>query len=86
MHFVTVFSDDTTRTPWFFIAALVGPIAEATCGIAMATAPIPTRRRTWRHMMFMTRFLQRGLPCRKTRMAKRCLTFIPTQIKASVAE
>jgi hypothetical protein len=86
MHFVTVFSDDTTRTPWFFIAALVGPIAEATCGIAMATAPIPTRRRTWRHMMFMTQLLQGGLPCRETCMAKRNLTFFPTQLEPGVAE
>jgi hypothetical protein len=64
VHFVTVLSD-RVRAPWFFCAALVGPIANLTaaplpesnagadCGIAAATAPIPISRKAWRPMMFM---------------------------------
>jgi hypothetical protein len=40
--------------PWFFCAALVGPIANASCGMAIAITPIPTSRSTRRPMMSMT--------------------------------
>jgi hypothetical protein len=40
--------------PWFFCAALVGPIANARCGMAIAIAPITTSRSTRRPMMSMT--------------------------------
>lgn len=65
VHFVPVLSDVVDGL-WFFCAALVGPIADlneapfpvsnadASCGIAIATAPIPISRSTWRPMMFMT--------------------------------
>jgi hypothetical protein len=64
VHFVPVLSDVVDGL-WFFCAALVGPIAnlneapfpdsnaDASCGIAIATAPIPISRSTWRPMMFM---------------------------------
>jgi hypothetical protein len=64
VHFVTgvtVLSVAATRTPWFFIAALVGPIAEASCGIAIAIALMATSRRTVWRMMLMMSFLQ-GCP------------------------
>src|ERR1700739_1705602 len=64
VHFVPVLSDVVDGV-WFFSAALVGPIAnlnaapfsesnaDANCGIAIANAPIPISRSTWRPMMFM---------------------------------
>jgi hypothetical protein len=64
VHFVPVLSDVFDGL-WFFSAALVGPIAnlnaapfsesnaDASCGIAIATAPILISRSTWRPMMFM---------------------------------
>jgi len=64
VHFVPVLSD-AVGWPWFFCAALVGPIAnlnavpfpesnaDAGWGITIATAPIPISRSTWRPMMFM---------------------------------
>ena len=63
-HFVPVLSEVFDGL-WFFSAALVGPIAnlnaapfsesnaDASCGIAIANAPIPISRSTWRPMMFM---------------------------------
>jgi hypothetical protein len=75
MHFVTVVS--ATRTPWFFCAALVGPIADASCGIATATAQIPASRRTWRHMMFMTRLLQKRAALQKDVRGKAHYNFFP---------
>jgi hypothetical protein len=64
VHFVPVLSEVFDGL-WFFSAALVGPIAnlnavpfsesnaDASCGIAIANAPIPISRSTWRPMMFM---------------------------------
>ena len=64
MHFVPVLSEVFDGL-WFFSAALVGPIAnlnaapfsesnaDASSGIAIANAPIPISRSTWRPMMFM---------------------------------
>jgi hypothetical protein len=72
VHFVPV-SSDVVDGIWFFSAALVGSIAnlnaapfsesnaEASCGIASATAPIPISRSTWRPMMFMMSVLQKWL-------------------------
>jgi hypothetical protein len=63
-QFATVLPD-AVDGPWFFSAALVGPIAnlsvapfpeskaDGDCGIAIAITQIPTSRSTWRLMMFM---------------------------------
>jgi hypothetical protein len=73
LHFVPVLSDVADGV-WFFSAALVGPIAnlnaapfsesnaDASCGIAIATAPISIRRSTWRPMMFMM-WVSQKWPC-----------------------
>jgi hypothetical protein len=64
MHFVTgplvTVLSFAARTFWFFIAALVGPIAEANCGIAITTALIATSRRTVWRAMFMWHPSQNG--------------------------
>jgi hypothetical protein len=70
-QFVAVVSE-VVDGPWFFRAALVGPIAtlnvaplpeseaNASCGIAIAMTPIPASRSTRRPMMFMTDLSQNG--------------------------
>jgi hypothetical protein len=75
VHFMPVLSDVFDGL-WFFCAALVGPIAnlnealfsesnaDASCGIANATAPIPINRSKSRPMMFMIRVLQERLCCK----------------------
>jgi hypothetical protein len=73
-QFVTVVSE-VVDGPWFFSAALVGPIANlnvasfpeseanASCGMTIAMTPIPTSRSTRRPMMSKTDPLQKRL-CR----------------------
>jgi hypothetical protein len=73
MHFVTgpvvTVLSFAARTFWFFIAALVGPIAEAGCGIAIATALIASSRRTVWRMVFMSH------PSQNSRVARRSVVF-----------